>query len=797
MSFRKILLLLAISALSFATYAQNSATISGYVKDSTSVIAGATLLLKNTKTGAVTGSDGYYELKGVSPGNYTIIASYMGYVSSSRQVLLRPGQQFTLSFTLKKNFQELDNVAITGKTKSQEIKESGFAVNAIDLKKFANTTADLNQVLNRSAGIKIREQGGLGSDFKFTMNGLSGKQVKFFLDGIPMETFGSAMSLNNIPVNLAERIEVYKGVVPVELGSDALGGAINIVTDQHTKKFLDASYSYGSFNTSRAALAGRFTTDKSGIIFNFSGYHNYSDNDYLMRNNPEYGAPIQVNEGGVVVQKDAYRFHDAYKSAMGQMDVGVVNKSWADQLSLGFLYSSLYKEIQTGASQNIVYGGATNNEQFFMPSLKYKKNDFLLKGLSVNATASYSTTKSHVTDTSGYKYGWGGIVKPEEIAGEIGGVKTIYRYKNNTAIGRINMAYKIDDQQSINLNYSYSHFSRSAKEELGRLKDNPFATPNTITKNIVGLAYQRTLWNDKLTITPFAKYYGYGAFVPNAVSLGGSNGWENADSRTHQDNFGYGVASRFKLNENAGIKASFEHAYRLQEPDELFGDGINVVSNTALKPEKSDNINVGLYYHYQLNDHRIAFDASYFYRNAKDFIYMAVPAGRYSNYLNVGKAEISGVEGEVSYNYRQLLEVSVNATYQNARNNQEFQAGSTTIKDITYRDKIPNQPWVYGNANIGIGKNDLLGKDSRLQFNWSTQYVHWFYLTWESLGSKESNNKIPGQLTHNASLAYSFKNGKYNISAESFNVTNVIAYDNFRLQKPGRSFYVKLRYFIK
>jgi outer membrane cobalamin receptor len=52
-------------------------------------------------------------------------------------------------------------------------------------------------------------------------------------------------------------------VVPVELGADALGGAVNIITDQYTKRFLDASLSYGSFNTSRAALAGRFTDEKN------------------------------------------------------------------------------------------------------------------------------------------------------------------------------------------------------------------------------------------------------------------------------------------------------------------------------------------------------------------------------------------------------------------------------------------------------------------------------------------------------------------------------------------------------
>src|SRR5690606_39957920 len=99
-------------------------------------------------------------------------------------------------------------------------------------------------------------------------------------------------------------------------------------------------------------------------------------------------------------------------------------------------------------------------------------------------------------------------------------------------------------------------------------------------------------------------------------------------------------------------------------------------------------------------------------------------------------------------------------------------------------------------AGFGIGKNDLWAKDTRLQFNWYTQYVHWFYLTWEAFGSASGKSTIPDQLIHNATLTYSLGNGKYNISAECRNLTDALAFDNFRLQKPGRAFSMKFRYFL-
>ena len=97
----------------------------------------------------------------------------------------------------------------------------------------------------RSAGVKIRSTGGVGSEANVTLNGFSGRHVKIFIDGVPMDGMSSAFGLNNIPAGLAKRVEVYKGVVPIELGGDALGGAINIVTDNSRRTRVSASYSFG------------------------------------------------------------------------------------------------------------------------------------------------------------------------------------------------------------------------------------------------------------------------------------------------------------------------------------------------------------------------------------------------------------------------------------------------------------------------------------------------------------------------------------------------------------------------
>ena len=63
---------------------------------------------------------------------------------------------------------------------------------------------------------------------------------------------------------MAERVEVYKGVLPVNLGADALGGAVNIVS-RRDANYLDATYSFGSFNTHKVSVNGAYTHLKTGF----------------------------------------------------------------------------------------------------------------------------------------------------------------------------------------------------------------------------------------------------------------------------------------------------------------------------------------------------------------------------------------------------------------------------------------------------------------------------------------------------------------------------------------------------
>ncbi|MDR6782062.1 outer membrane cobalamin receptor [Pedobacter africanus] len=797
MSYGKILLILFFCAVSSVATAQTTSDISGYIKDGNEPIAGASVLLKGSKIGATSDARGYFELKNIKPGSYSIMVSYLGYVRESRSLTLAADQHVNLDFLLKRDPQQLKNVDISGKTKTQEVRESGFAVNAIDVKKFANTTADLNQILNRSTGVRIREQGGLGSDFKFSINGLSGKQVKFFIDGIPMEVMGSAMSLNNIPVNLADRLEVYKGVVPVTLGADAMGGAVNVVTSQKVNNYLDVSHSYGSFNTNRSALTGQYTDQKTGIIVKASGFRNSSKNNYKMKgvdvlaSGPQPGNYIPEEElfGKEYASGDVKRFHDNYFSVLGQAEAGITNKKWADVLFIGGGYNETRQDLQTGFDQKTVYGKVKRTSYAKSATIRYKKDNLFTEGLSLSAFAARSADTYRTTDTVFAKYIWDGSWYDSGYTEMGRSIATVGVIRRPRTYAMANMGYVINPRHSISLNYTLDHLKNENYNAYSEQRD---SLPGKINKQIVGLAYQQDLMGGKLVNTFFAKYYNLGLNRTKYV-----NRILTAQD-TLANNMGYGIASRYKLSNGLGIKASYEHAYRLQEAEEVFGDGLNLQGNPDLKPESSDNINLGAFYSFQVSKNSFFIEASGFYRNAKDFIF-PVPDVR-SNLLkneNQSSVRITGFESELRYNYDQLLSVTFNLTYQNAINTTKTGQTESYYVEGSYKNKIPNQPWLFGNADFTIGKDNLLGKDTRLQFNWFTQYINWFYLTWESKGNPNGKSDIPTQFIHNAALSYSLNKGKYNISAECRNLTDRMSYDNFKLQKPGRSFSIKFRYFIQ
>ena len=673
------------------------------------------------------------------------------------------------------------------------VKKSAFNAVAVDTKELHNSTKSLSEALSQLPGMKLRESGGVGSDMQLMLDGFSGKHVKVFIDGVPQEGAGTAFDLNNIPVNFAERIEVYKGVVPVGFGTDALGGVINIVTNKKRRNwFLDASYSYGSFNTHKSYV-NFGQTFKNGLMYEINAFQNYSDNDYYIDNYiTEFG------DDGITESTDkkkiyhVKRFNDTFHNEAVIGKIGVMDKSWADRLVFSFNYSNFYKEIQTGVYQYVVFGQKHRKGYSFVPSVEYRKRNLLIEGLDVSATANYNHNITHNIDTASYKYNWLGDKKYTGTPGEQSHQNN--ESKNTNWNGTFTANYRIGEVHTFTLNHVISTFHRTTRSYIsGSSKLSDFSIPKKTRKNITGLSY-RYMPSDKWNVSAFAKYYNQ--YNEGPVSQNSDGIGNYILLKKHLNSLGYGAAGTYFIVKDLQAKLSYEKAYRLPTTDELFGDEDLEAGKADLKPERSDNFNLNLSYSYHIGKHAIYVEGSLIYRDTKDYIKRGlsqVSNMSFGYYENHGRVKTKGYNISLRYNYSRWFNIGGTFNSMNARDEEKYRAGGTQQESLTYGQRIPNQPYLYANFDASLTWHDLFAKGNVLTLGYDGYYQHDFPLYWENLGDPTTKIRVPEQLSHNLSIGYSLKGGRYNLSFECRNLTNAKLYDNFSLQKAGRAFYGKIR----
>ncbi len=765
--------------------AQAFVTLSGKVtsSDGTPVVQ-ATLAVEGTSYGTYSDDNGNYSLS-LPEGKYTLVVSFVGFKSQRKNIELR-GKK-SVDFILQEDAVGLKDVEVYAKSKSQKLRESSFAVNALDVKPIVNSLNNLNELVNRASGIKVRQEGGVGSDFDLSINGMSGNSVRYFIDGVPLETKGSEVSLANLPVNIIDHIEMYKGVVPSYLGSDALGGAINIVTKKEKKNYLDVSYGVGSFHTHKADMNAQIVFPKSGLIVRPTVGVNYSKNDYMMK-----GVEVWDESVRKYVPSDRKRFHDDYFSLLAQVEVGVTGKSWADDFFVTASYSKVNKELQTGSIQTKVYGMAERNGDAYNVSAQYRKKDFILKGLQMQSILSHTWDHSLTVDTAYRVYDWNGDYIESSRNEITGREKSLRHYKRPTTMFRSNWDYRINQHHSINFNYLVNRTGNDRYDDV----DDSFVPSNDIVcKHVIGLSYHQQFLQNKIENTFFVKDYVNHLNI-RQTDLYWQTGSDEVMGSNTNNYWGYGVGTRVKFIEPVALKASFEHSVRLPLARELLGNGSTIYANTALDPERSDNVNLGAFGTWHpATGHSLYYEVNGFMRFVDDYI-QAVVAEKEGmmQYENVPAVHIKGVEGEVRYSWKRNLQCMANVSWQDARDQRKYKDDGKL--SATYLNRVPNRPWLFGAAEANYTFYDVLLKNSSLRLGTSYQWVHWYFLTWEAYGSKESKAQIPAQHVINADMTYSLENGKYNISVSCDNIFDRLVYDHYKLQKPGRSFFLKFRMFL-
>lgn len=679
---------------------------------------------------------------------------------------------------------QLSEVVLTGQSPIKQVQKAAYNVVAIEAQQLRNLNSNAADMLARVSGVKMRETGGVGAEANINLNGFTGRHVRIFIDGVPMNEANASFRINNIPAELIERIEIYKGVVPVTFGADALGGAINVVTRKSRYNYGNLSYTFGSFNTHKSTLnLGQFLTDNISVELN--AYQNYSDNSYKVFT--EY---LDLQTGTYSKEKRWFkRFHDRYHNEAIIGRVNIFDEKWADKLSFALNYSQEDKQLQNANLMQKVFGGKYRKSHNYSSSVEYEKKN-ILNGLSFFLTGRYDFTTTQNVDEEARRYSWTGEYEPMVTRGESQLQNTIFEGKTGYITSHLD--YQLNEKHFFQLTHTFSNYTRRNKNMLitNYTLDSDFMR-RINEKNISGFSYKFTP-SERWNILVFGKYYNTAVTGPVIISGQGSRAVYEEETH-HTQAWGYGGATTYQLLKTLQTKISYEKSFRLPTDNELFGDGDLEIGNYKLKPENSDNLNVNLSYQPAFKAHSLLVEAGFAYRYIKDYIIRSIiSAGANEGSAgsrNHGKVLNMGVDATLRYFYKDIFSVGGNLSYMNLRNKEEFT--ETGRPSAIYNDRLPNMPYLFGNADATCNIGSLIAKRDKLSLNYNLFFTEEFFTSWQSEGTKI---KVPRQLSHDVSLTYYTPNKRLSLSVEAKNITDELLYDNYSLQKAGRAFYAKLSY---
>jgi outer membrane cobalamin receptor len=660
----------------------------------------------------------------------------------------------------------------------------------INTKFFSKQPSTMIELMNRSAGVRVRQTGGLGSNASISVNGFQDKAIKFFKDGIPMDYLGAGYSFAFVPPNMLDRLEIYKGVLPVSLGADALGGGLNMVTRKSYSRFVEASYEIASFNTHRVSLNGIYQDTVRKYFVGGESFFNYSDNSYKVT------APVLDLETGNYDNREVKMFHNAFKQYYAEVYGGVANTSWADELRFGLTAFWIDRENQYGSRMTQPLGASRSRQFSIIPTVRYKKN-LLNNRLAVDQFLVANTLHVEQVDTTKGTYIWSGDFIPNDSRrGEISTRGSLSDIDFEVFTSRTNISFQLLPNHKLELNTVFTNLKRVGSDPLGltfKTSDRDIlSVPAYYNKSIMSFGVESRFLDERITNNIIGKYYRY-----TTRALDGD--WSGNEIDRSVENSLWGIADAIKvaITNHSFVRMSAEIATRLPEQEELFGNGNLHVSNFELKPERSMNVNVG--FRTSKSD-KFSLELNSFYRITNDLILNVPYNFLFNRHENVENVKGIGFEADVVVSVLPWLKANGNFTYQDFR---LFDADVAAHED----SRLKNTPFFFANLGVNVSCKRLFRNDDRFQAYWYYTFVRQYYLDylpkevepngflglWGNAGI-DAPNIIPDQNLHTMGITYFPFNEKMSFGIQVKNVFDARVYDNFKIQNAGRSFHLKITY---
>lgn len=604
----------------------------------------------------------------------------------------------------------------------------------IDREIFANTYLPLDELLEQQAGIDIQSVGGNGQYSFPTIRGSSGKQVLVFWDGLLINDLnGGNADIGSLSLSSAGKIDIYRGMSPVELSPTAVGGVINIQSQELNNNSGEAGITLGSFETKEWYVSHNFANKNASLFVNISNFQSANNFNYLENapvsspNTPIFESRKNnaVNNKSILT-KSHYKFSKAIRvdaSAQLQQGKREISSKINTSTNNAYLAQDAYR-IQTTLSHFSDNIGSTR----LNISLQESKELYDDEGSKVGVGSQYNL----------YTTSKNGIGLKHEMKFNALSLVLSTAYENEQVKADFPHNKITPDDCSIG-GKCETDFTRNARHIGTRL-----TAPLTDTLNSM-LQVTRFKYNDR----------NYSNDADEELK-------QVTTYTTYDSGLSYTFINGIELYLKTGKQV------RPATSSELFGDKGSSKGNIELIAEESQYNEIGL----SLTHSIITFDVSIYQRILSDAITPSTDSRGIISFENVAKTEHNGFELTSSFDWNDQWSSSLNFTLQDNK-----------IINHSNHAFIGNQVGDYSQAHSYFSTG----------WHWNKISIKGSF-SYQAGGYYNSLNSLPRDTKREWNLSTTWQQHNWLFSLEGKNLTSDRSQDYPSIPEPGRQYYAKIIY---
>jgi iron complex outermembrane receptor protein len=641
----------------------------------------------------------------------------------------------------------LDTIVVTSKrtdenflTGDVDTEQTPAFYSLIEREAFEGKMEDLAEVVEKEAGVQVRQAGGLGSFSTVSLRGSSSEQVMIFVDGILLnDASGGGVDLSNITLSDIESIEIYRGITSMNFGKASIGGVINIKTLRVEKDLIvNARAGMGSFDTQKYAA---FINHKPGRWdYLVSADYLDTENDFKI-----------LNDNGTVwnLEDDLYEKRNNAQVTQENL-LAKVGFDITDNLRFDFVDQWFSKD------QGLP---SWNNSETSIASIFTERNITNLKLTTDNIGSHRLNTFIRITASN----------KEEEYNDSHGsiGLGQQHSIYSTDRYGADLFLEWLTEKNSLNLLLNFQ------REEYGVVQRLRQVNPNDSTRATLSTGIQDSMFffNSRLTVTSGLRYTLIDDELNSAVNAFGVP----LEGRSEQNDYmSPQIGIKYYAADWLTFKSNIAKYFREPSFFELFGDRGFFLGNNELKAEEGKNYDAGL----EINLAspvdwlpRITVNAAWFVSDVDNLITRAYDSRGVGKSVNISSSFVDGIEADVHVDFFKYFRVSANATRQNAENRSEI--------DAFNGKKLP-----------GIFERSYL---ARLESNYKGFKVYFENVREEGLYYDTANLiRAQDKVESNAGVSWLYRSFQFNIEAKNLGDNLYEDFNGYPL--PGRSWYFSVKY---